>query len=58
MFDKYEGFEPSKLYPGYVNTAFQTEAVLMFVFRFSQDFFDGQHQVVVSIGFEEGLPMF
>ncbi|KAF5344893.1 hypothetical protein D9758_011590 [Tetrapyrgos nigripes] len=31
LFDKYEGFVPSRLYPGY-----------------SQDFFDGAHQVVIG----------
>jgi len=48
VWDKYDGFTPSKLYPGYVSTDLVCALVLICIIRFSADFFDEKHQAVVS----------
>lgn len=47
VWDKYEGFTASELYPGYVWTILMC-TVLNWIARFSADFFDNKHQAVVS----------
>lgn len=54
VFDKYEGFVPSKLYPGYAIPSSAPRACLTRGrrrLRFSADFFDDCHNVVVSASF-------
>jgi hypothetical protein len=49
VFDKYDGFISSKLYPGYACTML-TLAIPFpdITFSYSMDFFDGYHHTVVS----------
>jgi formylglycine-generating enzyme required for sulfatase activity len=48
VFDKCVGFVPSTLYPGYaLLSSFRLKPFLTTVGRYSMDFFDGAHQVVV-----------
>jgi len=47
VFDTYDGFVPSKLYPGYVVLSKVCFMCLCCFHRYSADFFDGAHQVVV-----------
>jgi formylglycine-generating enzyme required for sulfatase activity len=52
VFDKYDGFVPSTLYPGYeslFSTVKQSYRCSFFLNSYSQDFFDDTHQVVVRI---------
>ena len=50
VFDYYEGFEPSRRYPGCVSFyQDHLQLILMLGDRFSQDFFDSHHQVVVRL---------
>ena len=51
VFDKHEGFEQSRLYPGYVFPlpCTRSPAMLTRTHSYSTDFFDGQHQVVVRL---------
>jgi formylglycine-generating enzyme required for sulfatase activity len=49
LFDSYEGYVPSKLYPGYVGTqSYNLLADILLNLRYSKDFFDGAHQVVLG----------